>query len=51
MPENGIWEGCGHKVKMILFCDNPVCFTPYVEFLKNNPKQLCYDCWKKEMEA
>ncbi len=47
-PENGIWKGCGHKVKMILLCDNPACFIPYAEFLNDNPKELCFDCWNKE---
>ena len=50
MPENGIWKGCGHKVKAIFLCDAPFCIIPYIEFLEDNPKELCYDCWKKEIE-
>ncbi len=49
-PENGIWKGCGHKVKAIMLCDDPLCIAPYIEFLQDNPKELCYDCWKKEKE-
>lgn len=50
MP-NDIWEGCGHKVKAILLCDDPLCIIPWIEFLEDNPKQLCFDCWNKEMEV
>jgi len=49
-PEDGIWKGCGHKVTAILLCDNPACFIPYAEFLNDNPKELCYDCWKAEVK-
>lgn len=35
---------------MIAISSSPTSLSKYVRFLQGNPKELCYDCWKKEME-
>lgn len=45
----GVWEGCGHPHKVLLFCDCTLHMIEYMEFVENNPKKLCWDCWQKEM--
>lgn len=49
-PEDGIWKGCGHKVKMVLISASPTSLARYLRFLEGNQKELCYDCWKAETE-
>ena len=44
----GVWPGCGHKVAAKFFRNDILSVTGVVEFMEDNPKQLCYDCWAKE---
>ena len=46
---DGIHEKCGHAMKPILYCDNPVCFADYIVYLnfKDEHGDYCYDCFKK----
>lgn len=50
MPKNGIWMGCGHKIRPMLYCDKPCCtvvaITNQLDFQDDNPDDLCFDCWK-----
>ena len=51
MPKDGVWTGCGHKVRPLFYCHNIRCtmdvMTVYMEFRNDNPRDLCYECWKE----
>lgn len=46
--QSGIWSGCGHKVKAIILDGNILSLTCHLEYLENNPKDLCHECWEAD---
>lgn len=50
MPVGGKWTGCGHRLKQTMVGKDASIslLTRYVEFLHNNPRDLCWKCWHKD---
>lgn len=46
----GVWEGCGHKVRAVILDNNPFSVSSHLGYLENNPKNLCHECWLKDNE-
>ena len=43
----GVWPGCGHAVVPKFFKNDILSVVGIVDFMDDNPKELCYDCWAK----
>ena len=50
--KNEIWEGCGHEVEPVFLSGGDVLSAVIaIEYMENNPKKLCFDCWLKEADV
>jgi hypothetical protein len=47
VPDKKVWKGCGHRVKAVILDNNPLSVASHLEYLENNPRDLCLECWQK----